>query len=212
MPRNKYPEETVQTILDAAFKLFTEKGYENTTVLDIVDQMGGLTRGAFYHHFKSKEEVMSALTEHMFYKDNPFEKVKGEEALTGLEKLRQIMKNSLVDSDSRRISIQAIPLLKNPKFLAELVESNRDMIVPAYHELIEEGIADGSVHTSYPKQAAEILSFLTNFWLAPTIFPFDREEGIARVRMIRKVTDDMGIPIFDDEIMYLIEAMLKELE
>ena len=62
MPRNKYPEETVQTILDAAFKLFTEKGYENTTVLDIVDQMGGLTRGAFYHHFKSKEEVMSALT------------------------------------------------------------------------------------------------------------------------------------------------------
>ena len=52
MPRNKYPEETVQKILDAALKLFLEKGYEETTVLDIIGEMGGMTRGAFYHHFK----------------------------------------------------------------------------------------------------------------------------------------------------------------
>ena len=47
MPRNKYPEETVEKILDVSLKLFLEKGYENTTVLDIVDHLGGLTRGAF---------------------------------------------------------------------------------------------------------------------------------------------------------------------
>ena len=50
LPRNKYPEETVQKILDASLKLFLEKGYEETTVLDIISEMGGLTRGAFYHH------------------------------------------------------------------------------------------------------------------------------------------------------------------
>ena len=55
MPRNKYPEETVQKILDVSMKLFLEKGYEETTILDIVGELGGLTRGAFYHHFKSKE-------------------------------------------------------------------------------------------------------------------------------------------------------------
>ena len=54
MPRNKYPEETVQKILDASLKLFLEKGYEETTVLDIISEMGGLTRGAFYHHFKGR--------------------------------------------------------------------------------------------------------------------------------------------------------------
>ena len=48
MPRNKYPEETVQKILDVSMKLFLEKGYEETTVLDIVGELGGLTRGAFY--------------------------------------------------------------------------------------------------------------------------------------------------------------------
>ena len=85
MPRNKYPEETVQKILDASLKLFLEKGYEETTVLDIISEMGGLTRGAFYHHFKSKEEVFDALCEILFYESNPFEKAKSHKELNGLK-------------------------------------------------------------------------------------------------------------------------------
>ena len=61
MARNKYPEETVEKILQASRRLFLEKGYEQTTIQDIVDQLGGLTKGAIYHHFKSKEDIMDAL-------------------------------------------------------------------------------------------------------------------------------------------------------
>ena len=61
MPRNKYPEETVQKILDVSLKLFLEKGYEETTVLDIVNNLGGLTRGAFITTSSRKEEVLDAL-------------------------------------------------------------------------------------------------------------------------------------------------------
>ena len=56
MARNKYPEETVARILDAAQRLFLEKGYDQTTIQDIVDQLGGLTKGAVYHHFKSRRK------------------------------------------------------------------------------------------------------------------------------------------------------------
>ncbi|AXH51744.1 GNAT family N-acetyltransferase [Clostridium perfringens] len=94
MPRNKYPEETVQKILDASLKLFLEKGYEETTVLDIISEMGGLTRGAFYHHFKSKEEVFDALCEKLFYETNPFKKAKNHKELNGLEKLKFIAKEN----------------------------------------------------------------------------------------------------------------------
>ncbi len=48
MARNKYPEETVQLILDVAFRLFMKKGYEHTSVQDIIDQLGGLSKGAIY--------------------------------------------------------------------------------------------------------------------------------------------------------------------
>src|SRR4051812_45471943 len=47
-------------ILDAAYKLFARHGYEATTVNAIIDALG-LSKGAFYHHFESKEEVLHAL-------------------------------------------------------------------------------------------------------------------------------------------------------
>ena len=78
MARNKYPEITVEKILDAAQRLFLEKGYDNTTIQDIVDELGGLTKGAVYHHFKSKEEIMDAVGDRMFRENNPFEAVMGQ--------------------------------------------------------------------------------------------------------------------------------------
>ena len=59
MARNKYPEVTVEKILDVAQRLFLEKGYDNTTIQDIVDGLGGLTKGAIYHHFKSKRKLLT---------------------------------------------------------------------------------------------------------------------------------------------------------
>ena len=45
MPRNKYPEQTVEKILDAAAALFAEKGYQSTTLQDIIDATG-LSKGS----------------------------------------------------------------------------------------------------------------------------------------------------------------------
>ncbi len=119
MPRNKYPEETVQKILDATLRLFLEKGYEQTTILDIVDEMGGLTRGAFYHHFESKEEVLDALTTKLFCDDNLFERAKKQKGLTGLEKIKFMLVKSFQDSNSihRKISMEAMQLLRSPSLL-----------------------------------------------------------------------------------------------
>ncbi|MEI3015026.1 MAG: TetR/AcrR family transcriptional regulator [Ruthenibacterium lactatiformans] len=47
MARNKYPEETVARILDVSLKLFLEKGYENTTIQDIIDALGNLSKEPF---------------------------------------------------------------------------------------------------------------------------------------------------------------------
>lgn len=99
MARNKYPEVTVEKILKAAQKLFLEKGYENTTIQDIVDKLGGLTKGAIYHHYKSKEEIMDALIHKMFLENNPFNIVKQRKDLSGLEKIKLAMRLHLSDGE-----------------------------------------------------------------------------------------------------------------
>ena len=53
-------EEKRQELLDAAEKLFCAKGYEGASVQDILTA-SGLSKGGFYHHFASKEDVIKAL-------------------------------------------------------------------------------------------------------------------------------------------------------
>lgn len=54
-------ENTKQSIVDTALKLFSEKNFDTVTVEDIVAERG-LSVGAFYHHFKNK----NAILEHVF--------------------------------------------------------------------------------------------------------------------------------------------------
>ena len=70
MARNKHPEETVNLILDVAFRLFMEKGYEHTSIQDIIDHLCGLSKGAIYHHFKSKEDILVAVSDRMTAESN----------------------------------------------------------------------------------------------------------------------------------------------
>ena len=202
MPRNKYPEETVQKILDASLKLFLEKGYEETTVLDIISEMGGLTRGAFYHHFKSKEEVFDALCEKLFYESNPFEKAKSHKELNGLEKLKFVLRTSFDETEHHQLSMASMQLLESPAFLKKLIESNQEL-APMYQELIEEGIQDGSIHSGQPKLLADLFFLLTNFWSIPTIYPMSDEEAWQKFLMIKSVLDHLGLPVIDDEIVKL---------
>jgi AcrR family transcriptional regulator len=204
LPRNKYPEETVQKILDASLKLFLEKGYEDTTVLDIIGEMGGLTRGAFYHHFKSKDEVFEALCEKLFYETNPFEKAKRHTELNGLEKLKFVLKSSFDNTEHHQLSMASMQLMESPAFLKKLIESNQEL-TPMYQELIEEGVRDGSIKAEQTKLLAELFVLLTNFWSIPTIFPMSSEESLNKLLMIKQITDSLGLPIFDDELISLCE-------
>jgi AcrR family transcriptional regulator len=62
--RTKQPEVRRDQLLEAAEKLFAEKGYAETTVLDIAEA-AGVAKGTFYLYFPSKEHCVSALKERL---------------------------------------------------------------------------------------------------------------------------------------------------
>lgn len=212
MPRNKYPEETVQKILDVSLKLFLEKGYEETTILDIVDNLGGLTRGAFYHHFKSKEEVMNALGHKLFFDDNPFEKVNSDHTLNGLEKIKKVIKLQYENSEQQKISAMSIPLLKNPRILSELLETNQTIFVPLLQNLFNEGMIDGSIKITNAKLLSEIFTLITNFWFIPSVFPCTKQEFLDKLMLTKNIFDGIGVPLFDEEIMEYCTKAIKRME
>lgn len=210
MARNKYPEITVEKILDAAQRLFLEKGYENTTIQDIVGELGGLTKGAVYHHFKSKEEIMDAVNDRMFFSNNPFEAVQGRDDLSGLEKLRQAVLIHNADEEQGEINRQATALMKNPQMLANMLAANREVLTPYYRKLIDEGIADGSVTTKYPRELSELLPILTSLWFIPSIYPATREEQKRKFAFILDMLDAMGLPLRDEGVEAAVERFFEK--
>ena len=59
----KATEERRLEIIETAQKLFGERGFNNTPVDAIIQEMG-VAKGTFYYYFKSKEEVLEAIADH----------------------------------------------------------------------------------------------------------------------------------------------------
>lgn len=211
MSRNKYPEETVERILDTAQRLFLEKGYEQTTIQDITDNLGGLSKGAIYHHFKSKEEIIDAVSDRMFFANNPFEAVRGRKDLNGLQKLRETIRLNQSDRERTNLTIQSIPICKNPRLLIEMINSNRKILTPYYQELLEEGNRDGSIHTEYAKEIAELMPLLTSLWMLPSVFPGSKEDMKHKFLFIGEMLEKMGVPLFDQEILQIVDEFFDQL-
>ena len=126
MARNKYPEETVNLILDTATRLFVQKGYERTSIQDIINNLGGLSKGAIYHHFKSKEEILIAVTNKMTEESNRmlFE-IRNNPNMTGKEKLKKLLEDSINRPVHDEIFSAAPNIKSSPALVSSILMGNR---------------------------------------------------------------------------------------
>ncbi len=203
MSRNKHPEETVTLILDVATRLFLEKGYEYTSIQDIIDNLGGLSKGAIYHHFKSKEEILAATIDRIAEDSTKqMEEIASNPALSGKEKLKAMFHASMGSPEQTHLFKIAPSFDKNPKLLFMMVHDSIDNTAPNYIlPVIEQGIADGSIHTDHPKQLAELMIFVANIWLNPMIFSSTAEDTAAKFAVMNQMLQNFGLDILDEEIL-----------
>lgn len=202
MARNKYPEETRRKILDIAFRLFSEKGYDHTTIQDIVDELG-MSKGAVYHHFKSKEDILNHLYD-QYYVDSHMFGMMEDPSLTGLEKLRELLRRQLTDPGKLDIDDVAASFGHNPQLLQLLLITSIRDGAPIIQRLLEEGIADGSIATPYPRELAQAILVLLNMWVG--VFPGTREEFEGKFLFLKALTDSLGVPIFDQSLVKAINS------
>lgn len=212
MPKKRNPEETRNKILDASLELYRTKGYEKTTILDIVDAMG-TSRGAFYHHFKTKEEVLWAILDRrendIF--DVYFEALVKDTALTGMEKLRKLFMYSLEMAfigEDIHLTQAVLGLMREPKILAQQVKETQN--TKWLEPIIEQGISDGSIPDTHPYILIELTQLLLQFWLFPTIFPGDTAYIKAKVLMAKEMLEGLKFPLFDDELLHLFIKVIEE--
>ncbi len=130
MARNKYPEVTRKRIIESAVKLFTVNGWDNVTIQEIVDDVGDITRGAFYHHFKTRADVIDAITKEMLTANNYFNDISDLKNLNALERLRQGISYSISQSVKEE-DLSTIPFKMNSaEFVYSRITEGVQVVAP----------------------------------------------------------------------------------
>ncbi len=207
MARNKHPEQTVTRILDTASALFFQKGYDKTTLQDIIDATK-LSKGAIYHHFASKEAILIAVVDRMGeFNSTVLAQVRDRKGLTGAEKLREMFRTSMTLSFQGKILHMLPFLIENPKFMALQMQSILGEAAPDYIlPILREGIADGSIQAEHPEELSEVLLILSDLWLHPILRPSTPEQVRTRCDFFNRFTRQYGFELLDED---LIKAMAE---
>ncbi|WP_348922681.1 TetR/AcrR family transcriptional regulator [Enterococcus rotai] len=205
-------EATVQDILDAATRLFVEKGYEKTTIQDIVNALDGLSRGAIYHHFRSKEEIIDGVVRRRIPDSKYIELISQRTDLNGLEKMQHLLLETLFNKEVGDSYQLAYSLFDNPKFFMLYIMNSNEVLSPQIEEYIKEGNADGSLNVAYPKQIAEMIVLLLGTWFIVALFPNTIETFWDKLYAAKYMFDGIKVDLLSDEIIEKIINGIKEKE
>ncbi|MBO0452465.1 TetR/AcrR family transcriptional regulator [Candidatus Enterococcus murrayae] len=206
MARGKNPEETRQKILTVSKKLFLEKGYDNTSIQDIVNGLGGMTKGAIYQHFRSKFEIFETIIEPAETAEESLKKHPGD---TGLEKLQNAILDAFTDYSRMKLNYSAAVTLRSPRFIGEQFLSMFNEVIPEIKKIVEEGIKDGSIDTDYPEEVADVLMMHLNTWIGLHLTVYTEEQLKRKLLFTKKIFDGIGVPIFNEQLVTEANKMFE---
>lgn len=209
MNREEKSKNSKEKIIQAAFSLFSSKGYDATSTQDIIE-LSGLSRGAMYHHFKSKEDILRNMTEGFYSHMNQFlENLAADTSLTTKEKMMKLITHNSDDSTHNQMAHfywgEKIPfaLLEEVRFL-------NNVAAPCVCKILEQGVERNEYSCEYPLELAEILVFTVDILLDPTLFKRNYSEVCSRLDFLYLLLEKMEIPIMDKEGMNKFKDLFKQ--
>ena len=147
-----------EQILDVSLSLFLEKGYDNTSISDILSNLN-IARGTLYYHFESKEAIMDTIIERSI--KNVIEEAKGivfRKGMTVQEKMFTLFSStSMKRLSGRELMIDYLNQPQNALFHEKINRSFIQKIVPLLGDIIKEGVEEGIFINAYPYESAEMI-------------------------------------------------------
>ena len=137
----KKGERRKQDLLNIAYRMFIEKGYENTSVDDIITE-AGIAKGTYYYYFESKEATLEAVIEMMIEKAENVAKAALMNPVPIPQKLASVVyafqpnKDEVVITD---VLERKENIVMHDKIGKKIVE----VAVPILSDIVREGIAQG---------------------------------------------------------------------
>ncbi|KKB06810.1 hypothetical protein VE25_21145 [Devosia geojensis] len=198
-----------EEILDCAQRLFSRQGYDATSVNQIIVTLG-LSKGAFYHHFSAKADLIEALA--LRFADDaarmaqPVLDDESLDAFSRLSKFLASMRDSKVNAAFEvRNTFEPLFRPENAALYERVEEALFGVVRPTLTRIIAEGVAEQTFDTSNAELAADTILGLmgstrravTDLYAARNAADFDRAacDLVERYRYLGTVVDRiLGLP------------------
>jgi len=138
------PGETRQRIMEAAMRLFVERGYFNTAIPDIVKE-SGISIGSIYHHFENKQDLAKALYAETLSSFSAEMLRRTEKAQTQGEKLRLLVSFLYELCDADPVRMEYMLFMRHTEIDPDHVPVCLSQPFRTVIHWLEEGIAQGEV-------------------------------------------------------------------
>lgn len=148
-------------ILDAAYALFLEHGYAHTPVQAIIDRVG-IAKGTFYHHYRSKSELLDGLAKRTVAQSlATIQPIVDDPSKDAVEKLRELFGRIVAWKVEQREFVMGLIVAMNKEGNAvlrqRLERAGREAGEPLLASIIEQGVAEGVFDTRFPGNVAHIV-------------------------------------------------------
>ena len=212
MSKEYNSQATIETILSVSAKLFLEKGFDKTSMMDIA-KTAGISKGAIYHHFQSKDEIIKSVTERQSQavKDAMENFLSETSSLSGKEQLQLILERNFENQKAHYLDDVMSVRMKSAEFVLSYMQScvNKDSAFVS--EIIKRGIADGSLVTDSPDECAEVFLLLLNVWCDPAVFDCNGEKLSLRLKFLQYLMKSIGIDVLSDGFIEKSLELLRKL-
>ena len=145
-------------ILDTSLQLFMKKGFDATSISDILSQLD-IARGTLYYHFESKEAIMDAIIERLLNQVlEKIEKLMTNDSLSQAEKFMGFFTS--INLTQLTGDEEIVDYFNQPQNALFHEKSNRLLIKklsPVLAQIISEGMESGLFDTPYPAETAELI-------------------------------------------------------
>jgi AcrR family transcriptional regulator len=202
----KEGQERKTEILDMSEKLFFSKGYDKATINDILGAVK-ISKGAFYYHFSSKEEVLDAII-HRRGDDSirAAEIIAADSSLDVHQKLLQMMLAQKPSGEQQEDLIDSLHEIDNAqmhqKSLCEIVKR----LAPVMSLVVEQGVKEGVFTTAYALESSEFLLAIAHTIFDSGYFHFTSEEFAKRLSaFITTIERTLGAQ--EGSMMYVKELL-----
>lgn len=199
-------DDTRNKILKVSEELFIEKGYENTTIQDIVDNLDGLTKGSIYYYFSSKSDIFNNVL--VNFSMEPLKKLADGDSAIGV--LRNTMLKKLEINLDTRYKLSKM-VLRSSEMIGEYY-LNLYELKNIFMEHIKNNKKDTSEYVKYFEEFVEIAIVYFNLSLMMHITELSIEQYLRKVKFIKTIYDKMNFPLFDKVLIKKIESAYVNLE